>query len=130
VDLRISDIPGRRKVRTTELSQQASGQVVTVTIDRAEENCDGASAQRNNVVRLVVRNATGAGVTLDGAALPGLGSEAAFQAAPNGWYNAGPNLILAKSGVRGVDARKTFRFSLQPAASAGLSNCRPPAMPG
>jgi len=104
------------KVRTTVLTQQTTGQAVTVTVDKAEGGYDGALAQRDNIVRLVAQDALGAGVSLDGVALPRWDSEAAFEAAASGWYNAGRNVMVAKSGVRGVDSKKTFRFAIQPIA--------------
>jgi hypothetical protein len=36
--------------------------------------------------------------------------QAEFDASPDGWYQAGPNLILAKSGQMDVAQTKTFAF--------------------
>ena len=44
-------------------------------------------------------------------------SEAAFNSASSGWYNAGHNLILAKSGIMGINTDKTLQFNLQSTSS-------------
>lgn len=116
------------RYRTTALSQQQTGNTVTVTIAGAVNAggappFPGAVNNRRNVVRLVVNNAQATAVALNGTALPQLGSQSAFDAADSGWYNAGNNLILAKSpamDVSGTD--KTFVFTLQPVTATSSVN--------
>jgi alpha-glucosidase len=102
-------------VRTTVLSQQRTGGAVTVAVAPASGTYGGASASRNNLVELVVDNAQGGAVTLNGTPLQGHPSVAAFEAAASGWVNAGKNLIRAKSGELPVSAPKEFAFSLEAA---------------
>jgi alpha-glucosidase len=99
--------------RTTVLSQQkTSSTSATVTVGAAVGTYTGAPSSRNNVVELVVENQSATGVTMNGTALTQLTSQAAFDAASSGWYNAGTNLILAKSGSQLVGAVKVFVFTL------------------
>ena len=99
-------------VRTTDLSQQLVGTSATVTIAAASGTFSGANSSRDNVVELVVDSASATAVTLNGSSLTQHGSQAAFDAASSGWYNAGNNLILAKSGDTAVNTAKTFVFTL------------------
>lgn len=110
------------RTRTTTLSQQQTGNVATLRIEPAAGSYAGSPAQRNNVVRLVVDNASASGVTLNGQTLVQRNSEAAFAAAASGWFNAGRNLVLIKSGVRSVTVRKTFKVTLQPVTPTGSVN--------
>lgn len=114
--LRYDPISERPKYtyRTTELSQLQQGNTVNVTVDSAQGGYNGAPGSRDNVVRLVVRDAQGVSVTLSGQALQRFDSHAAFEAAASGWYNAERNVIVAKSGPRNVTAKKVFQFALQP----------------
>lgn len=106
--------------RTTLLrQQQLSPDAVKVTIDAAQNHngsgpYPGAVMDRHNIVRLIVDNAQATGVTLNGTALPQQSSQAAFEAAASGWFNAGNNLILAKSPSLDVGTVKTFSFQLAP----------------
>ncbi|MDD5154503.1 MAG: glycoside hydrolase family 31 protein [Desulfovibrionales bacterium] len=116
------------KTRNTVISQQKSGSVVTVVIDKASGSYEGAVARRNNVLRLVVEDALATRVTLNRSVLPPRRSAADFNAAASGWYNAARNLILIKSGVRDVYGRKTFKVqsrSLPPVTSVNFvcDNC-------
>jgi alpha-glucosidase (family GH31 glycosyl hydrolase) len=111
--------------RTTELSQQQlDADTVQVAIAPAESVNGNAEVitSRSNVVRLVVDNAQATGVTLNGSALPQVTSQAAFDAAEQGWLNAGQNLILAKSPNLSVDTAKTFRFELAPTVATTSIN--------
>ena len=101
------------QTRTTPISQKIDGGVATVIIDKAEGAYPGAVSQRNNFLRLVVEDARAAKVTLNGQMLPQFSSATAFDAAAKGWYNAGRNLILVKSGKRSVNTRKTFIATLE-----------------
>jgi alpha-glucosidase len=104
----------------TPLSQQlatAPGTATeTVTIGPASGTYTGAPSSRNNVIELVAENAEATSVTLNGSGLPQLASQAAFDAAASGWFNAGNNLILAKTGSQSVAAAKTMAFTLNIAA--------------
>jgi len=108
---------------TTLISQQlsstptASGatNTETVVIGAASGTYAGAPTSRNNVVELVVENAQASDVTLNGTSLPQLTGQAAFDAAGTGWFNAGNNLILAKTGSLDVTKDKTLVFTLKTA---------------
>lgn len=108
--------------RTTALSQQKQGTAVRVTIDSSQGTYNGAPAARDNVVRLIVQDAEGTAVTLNGQSLPRLKSKTEFEAASSGWYNEARNVIAARSGPRNVGDRKLFQFSLQPVAAAASVN--------
>ncbi len=100
------------EVRTTLISQQRWGGVVTVTIAPAEGTYSDAPVSRDNVVRLYVDGVLADRVTLNGAELTQYNSLAALDTAASGWYNAGNNLIVAKSGVADVSQPKSFHFTL------------------
>ena len=68
---------------------------------------------RANIVKLVVENAGATAVTLNGQTLLKTNSQAEFDAASSGWYDAGDNLVLAKSDNIAVSTPKTFVFNLQ-----------------
>jgi alpha-glucosidase len=99
-------------VRTTELSQQLSGSTATVTVGASAGTYPGAASSRDAVVELVVDDTQASAVTLNGSPLTQHANQAAFDAASSGWYNAGGNLVVAKSGSLGVGAAKTFQFTL------------------
>ena len=113
----VSYAPDRRPLyntRTTVISQQKGRNGVTVVIDKSAGSYPGGVKQRNNIVRLVVEDAQANGVRLNGAALQKLMTMADFTKAKRGWYNAGRNLILIKSGQTDIGTRKTFTIALQP----------------
>jgi len=97
--------------RTTLLSQSRSGNTATVTLAASSGTYTGAPTSRANVVELVA-DTQALGVTLNGTALPQLANKAAFDAAGSGWYNAGGNLVVAKSAALAVTSAKTFAFTL------------------
>lgn len=97
--------------RSTVISQQLSGSTATVTIGAASGDYAGAPASRANVVELVADTQASA-VTLDGTPLTRHANKAEFDAATSGWYNAGGDLIVAKSDSLSVSGAKTFRFTL------------------
>ncbi len=99
-------------LRTTALSQQLSGGSATVTIAASSGTYSGAPSSRVNVVELVAENSQASAVTLGGSALTQYNNKAAFDAASSGWYNAGGNLIVAKSTSLSVSSAKTFVFTL------------------
>ncbi len=108
--------------RTTSISQQQTGNIVNISIDSAinQQGMEsvttpypGAVMNRANIVKLVVKNAYATSVTLDGQALPEKNSEAEFNAASSGWYNAGENLVLAKTDKMAVSTPKSFYFRLK-----------------
>jgi hypothetical protein len=108
--------------RTTELMQQLTGSVGTITIDAAAGTYAGATAQRNNVVRLIVDDARATAVTLNGGALTEAATAEALAAASSGWVNAERNLVLMKSGVLSVGTRKTFSAQLTPTMATVTAN--------
>ncbi|MGC1952083.1 MAG: TIM-barrel domain-containing protein [Gammaproteobacteria bacterium] len=99
-------------VRTTALSQQRSDTSATVVIDAVNGSYTGAPTRRDTVIELVVEDAEAKDVSLNGRPLPKLASRAAMDAANRGWFNAGNNLILAKSGSLNVSDSKTLVFTL------------------
>jgi alpha-glucosidase len=103
-------------VRTTAISQQLSAGATTavVTVGAAAGTYAGAPAKRDNVLELVVDGSRATGVTLNGTELAERASRSEFDAAASGWLDAGPNLILAKSGSTGVGTAKAFVVSLEP----------------
>ncbi|MEU4228952.1 TIM-barrel domain-containing protein [Nonomuraea sp. NPDC026600] len=109
-------------VRTTQLSQQLSGSTATVTVAASSGTYTGAPASRTNVVELVAGTQASA-VTLNGTALTQHATKAAFDAATSGWYNAGGNLIVAKSASTGVTTAKTFAFTLGQAPASMTFRC-------
>lgn len=106
--------------RTTEISQQQVDNTATVTIRPASNvnsssHFNGAVNNRQNVVKLVVEDAEATAVSLNGVPLVRQTSESSFNAATSGWFNAGNNLILAKSEPTDVyNTIKAFSFSLHP----------------
>jgi alpha-glucosidase len=114
------------KVRTTLISQQQVESRAAVTISAASGTYQGALAQRDNLVRLVVNKLAAATVTLNGAPLPQLSGRAEFDHAASGWLNESENVIVAKSGRLNVGVAKVFEFSLLPAEP---SPSQPPGQP-
>jgi alpha-glucosidase (family GH31 glycosyl hydrolase) len=99
-------------VRVTNISQQRAGNAATVTIAASTGAYSGAPFNRANVVELVVESTQSSAVTLNGSPLTQYANKAAFDAAPSGWYNAGGNLIVAKSASLSVTNAKTFVVTL------------------
>jgi alpha-glucosidase len=114
--------------RKTEIAQQQVNNSVTVTINPAANvnssyPFSGAVNERHNVVKLVVEEAEATAVSLNSNPLARHASESSFNAAGSGWFNAGNNLILAKSEI--IDAyntTKTFVFNLQSITSTTSVN--------
>ncbi len=101
------------EVRTTVISQQPTGDGVTVTIEAASGSYMGAPTSRDNVVKLFINDPKSiTGVILNGDGLPQYDTLAEFDAAYNGWYNAGNNLVVAKFGDMNITSTKTFEFRL------------------
>jgi alpha-glucosidase len=98
-------------VKTTLLSQQQIVQVENVTISAAEGDYAGAPDSRDNVVMLVTDSAnTISQVSVNGVAIKQFSSINEWEAAASGWYYAGNNLIMAKSGQVSVGEDKVFDF--------------------
>lgn len=100
-------------VRVTELSQQLVGSTATVTVNAAQGTYVGAESSRDTVVELIVEDTQASTVTLNGQPLNRYANQEAFEAADTGWYNAGGNLIVAKTGHHDVTADKVFEFLLE-----------------
>jgi len=113
--------------RTTALTQQKDNNTVTVTVsqalnkngdDEVAESFAGAVESRSNVVKLIVSNAEATAVSLNDIPLPKHESQADFDNANSGWFNAGNNLILAKSDKMDVNkTSKSFTFQLRSVAA-------------
>ncbi len=93
------------QVRTTLLHQQLADQIETVTIEAADGTYQGASDQRDNIIQLVSRNLAQS-VKLNGLTLPQLSSQAELDSASQGWFQAGPNLVIVKTGKMDVKVKK------------------------
>lgn len=107
-------------VRTTALTQQLAiaGEQVkeTVVIAAATGNYTGSPASRGTFVELVAKDRKASSVTLNGTSLPQRTTREALEAATQGWFNAGANLVLAKAPKQNVTTAKTFVFTLIPDA--------------
>lgn len=108
--------------RTTVLSQQLSGSVATVTVGASTGTYSGAPTTRANTVHLV-STTQASSVTLNGTALTQHPAKTAFDAAASGWYNAGNNLVVAKSTSMPVATAKTFRFTTGQALTSATFSC-------
>ncbi len=109
--------------RTTLISQQkTSGTKETITIAASSGTYADAPGSRNNVISLVVENQRATAVELNGVPLTRYTTKAQFDAASSGWWNAGYNLIQAKSGMQPVTTAKTFVFTLTSAAAQASVN--------
>lgn len=98
-------------VRTTLLSQQQTSRGETVTIAAAEGEYDGALSSRDNVVLLVIPSASDLSqVSLNGTVLDMFNSLSDWEHAVSGWYAAGNDLIMVKSGQMPVNEEKVFEF--------------------
>jgi alpha-glucosidase len=84
-------------LRSTLLSQRWAANLVTVTIAAASGSYSGAPASRANLVQLILPQGQASNASLNGASLPEYATQAEFEAAESGWYNAGNGLVLAKS---------------------------------
>lgn len=97
-------------VRTTQISQSTTASQSTVTIAASSGTYTGATTARPNVIELVT-DTQATGVTLNGTALTQYPNKSAYDAAASGWYNAGGNLVVAKSADMAVTTTKTFTFT-------------------
>jgi len=101
--------------RTTAISQQQQNTTLAnITIEAASGTFPGAALRRNNLLKLVTDGARAVKVTFNRASLPQQTTEAAFAKAKSGWFNAGRNLVLVKSGPVTVGRRKVFAVTLAP----------------
>ena len=119
------------QVRETDLTLTDTGGTTEVNVAPSTGSYAGAPSSRNNIVELVVNDTQASAVTLNGNTLQQHPNKAAFDAATSGWYNAGSNLIIAKSGNMPVSAAKTFSFTLgQPVVSADFTCTNATTSPG
>jgi alpha-glucosidase len=108
----------RGEVRTTRLAQISAAKHVTVTVEAAEGEYQGAPDRRDNHVALVTADVLAVqGITLKAGKgkalpLPRYHSRSAFDAARRGWIYVAPKEVLAKSGVQDVALEKRFVFRL------------------
>ena len=100
----------------------AVGDHATVGIAASSGTYTGATSSRANVVELVADTQASA-VTLNGSALTQYANKAAFDAAASGWYNAGGNLVIAKSASLAVSTAKSFVFTLGQAVVSKTFSC-------
>jgi alpha-glucosidase (family GH31 glycosyl hydrolase) len=110
-------------VRTTEITQDLNGTTATVTIAASSGTYTGAPSSRDNVVELIVDDTQASTVKLNGNTLTQHANKAAFDAATDGWYNAGGNLVVAKSDSISVSTAKTFEFTLGQTPVSSLFQC-------
>ena len=110
--------------RTTVITQARNANSATVTIAASTGTYTGAPATRANVVELVADATQASGVTLNGTALTQHANKAAFDAASAGWYNAGGNLVIAKSAPTSVTTSKAFTVTLGQAPVTQTFTCQ------
>ncbi|QYF74432.1 TIM-barrel domain-containing protein [Cryobacterium sp. PAMC25264] len=110
-------------VRTTEITQSVANGVATVTVGASSGTYSGAPSSRKNVVELITTNTQVSTVSLDGSALTQYPTKATFDAANSGWYNAGGDLVVAKSISVAVSGAKTFAFTLGQAPVSVTFTC-------
>lgn len=110
--------------RTTTIGQTISGSTRTVTIGAASGTYSGAPSSRDSVVELITDGTQASAVTLGGAVLTPRANKAAFDAATTGWYNAGGNLVVAKTGALAVSSAKTLVFTLGQATVSASITCQ------
>ncbi|MEJ2711029.1 MAG: glycoside hydrolase family 31 protein, partial [Anaerolineales bacterium] len=97
------------EVRTTEITQQQTGQSVTVTIAGASGTYAGAIDSRDNHLKLFTNHMGAAEiVTLNGETLPQAADAEEFESLPEGWLEAGQGMVWIKSGPMDVSTAKTF----------------------
>ena len=108
-------------VRATVITQQRSGNTVTVSVGRAAGTYNGAPISRNNVVQIVLPEATAISVTVNRVPLTRQPTETALEAAERGWTVAG-GLIVAKSGT--LDVREPTTFEVLVSQSPGPKEAR------
>jgi len=106
----------------TAITQGRSGNTATVTVAAASGTYSVAPASRGNVIELVTDTQASA-VTLNGSALTRYADKAAFDAAGSGWYNAGGNLVVAKSASLALSSAKSFAFTLGQAVVSQTFTC-------
>jgi alpha-glucosidase len=102
------------ETRTTVIRARKSGNSATVTIGKAQGTYTGAIQQRNNLVKLIAENSQATSVYVNGTKLTQFKNKVEFEAAQTGWYSAGENLILAKSGIKNTQEEQKFEFNLIP----------------
>jgi alpha-glucosidase (family GH31 glycosyl hydrolase) len=114
--------------RTTQMEQrQVNSTTIEFKIDAAvnvnsPSPFPGAVTTRQNVVQWVVNNARATRVTLNGSPLQQFNTQAEFESASSGWWNAGNNLIVAKSSPLNVSTVKTFTAELTPVTATTSVN--------
>jgi len=95
------------EVRTTNISQLQDGKTITIQVDPALGNFDGAVMERDTIIRLSVdQTGSPSAVTLNGTDLAEAGSQAEWEGLVSGWYRGSDNLIHIKTGVMGVGEAK------------------------
>ncbi len=99
-------------VRLTPISQQLTGEGVTVTVAAASGTYSGALASRSHTLQLVVPQGQAAQVALNGRPLAQQATPAALDTAASGWCNA-QGMILIKTGVMDVTTEKQVAVRLQ-----------------
>jgi alpha-glucosidase len=106
-------------VRTTRLTQvHPNANTLSVTVDAAAGSYNGAPTDRNVTIDVTTDDQV-TGVRLNGAALPHRATLAEFQSNANGWVQAAPGTVLAKSGILAVGQARTFELSLTPQPACG-----------
>ncbi|MCB0036730.1 MAG: DUF5110 domain-containing protein, partial [Anaerolineales bacterium] len=107
------------EVRQTEISQQWTGEQITVEIGAAEGTFSGAAAERDNVVKLVVGDSTVSAVRVNGTALTAIESVADWETAVQGWFtNAGE--LWVKTGSTAVTEAKEVVVTLSQPSDAAV----------
>lgn len=84
--------------RTTLLTQQKNANYHRVSIHPSSGTYSGAPSARQNRVQLILDNQQAKVVKLNNVSLTQYNSKNAFDQADTGWYNAGNNVVYAKTG--------------------------------
>lgn len=98
-------------VRETEVTQQANGTNLTVTISAANGTYVGALDERNVEIHLFSPERVVGRVLLNGQALPELTS--ADSEAKQGWLQLEPGVVLVRSGLIPVETALDFTFETE-----------------
>ncbi len=101
------------ETRSTEIRQSLSSNQVNVTIEPASGAYKGASAARNNELRVVTEKRSATQVSVNGEAIPAMTSRSAFASCERGWFSDDANTTLIRTGKADVTVRKSVVVTLR-----------------
>ncbi|ABM04250.1 glycoside hydrolase, family 31 [Psychromonas ingrahamii 37] len=111
--------------RTTLLTQKKQGDHQRVSIHASSGTYAGAPKSRQNTVQLILDNQQATDVKLNNMSLTQYNSKNSFDGASSGWYNAGNNVVYAKTASMLTSKVKYLDFYQQstPAISSAYFAC-------